>query len=59
MSIYSTTAERVYNSGVLTQIPVGRVIGVNKRVSRDSGIGIGCYRADSYEIANIIYNSLS
>ena len=34
IKIFPTQAEKNYNSGISTQVPTGRVVGVNKRVSR-------------------------
>ncbi|MBR2081492.1 MAG: hypothetical protein IJ876_00520 [Elusimicrobiaceae bacterium] len=34
IKIYPTQAEKDYNSGISTQVLTGRVVGVNKRVSR-------------------------
>ena len=34
VKIFPTQAEKNYNSGISTQVPTGRVVGVNKRVSR-------------------------
>ena len=34
IKIFPTQAEKDYNSGISTQVPTGRVVGVNKRVSR-------------------------
>ena len=34
IKIFPTQAEKDYNNGTSTQVPTGRVVGVNKRVSR-------------------------
>lgn len=34
IKIFPTQAEKDYNNGISTQVPTGRVVGVNKRVSR-------------------------
>ena len=34
IKIFLTQAEKDYNNGISTQVPTGRVVGVNKRVSR-------------------------
>ena len=34
IKIFPTQAEKDYNRGISTQVPTGRVVGVNKRVSR-------------------------
>ena len=34
VKIFPTQAEKDYNNGISTQVPTGRVVGVNKRVNR-------------------------
>ena len=34
IKVYPSTAQQLYNTGISTQIPTGRVIGVKERVSR-------------------------